>query len=289
MAHALQERYGTMVDIKLRNTLITRDNVIFNSRYEGNPKAGKVKIPVRDTEATVGDYNKATGAAANSSSTSYQDLSIDQDKYVNEIIDGYDASAVPDGIVAERLDSAGYELSRVIDKYSINMLETTSGVNIDTSKAASTSSGAFKNVVDAGAYLGRKGVPMDGRWLIASPEFYALLLQDSSFIRQGDMAQRLLETGAIGMISGFAIYVSNNMMYEDTTAVTGKVTTTEFIAGHPNWCHRVMEWQVPVHLQDLAGSGKYIGASAVQGRKVYGAKISKPATVYIKRKEVTAT
>ena len=58
------------------------------------------------------------------------------------------------------------------------------------------------------------------------------------------------------------------MDYENTTRVASKKTTTEFICGHPNWCHRVMEWQVPVHLQDLAGSGKYIGASAVQGRKM---------------------
>ena len=46
-----------------------------------------------------------------------------------------------------------------------------------------------------------------------------------------------------------------------------------------------MEWQVPVHLQDLNGSGKFIGASAVQGRKVYGLTVSKPKTLYIKRTE----
>ena len=46
-----------------------------------------------------------------------------------------------------------------------------------------------------------------------------------------------------------------------------------------------MEWQVPVHLQDLNGSGNFIGASAVQGRKVYGVKVSKPQTLYIKRIE----
>ena len=43
-----------------------------------------------------------------------------------------------------------------------------------------------------------------------------------------------------------------------------------------------------VHAQDLAGSGKYIGASAVQGRKIYGLKISKPQTVYVKRTEAAA-
>ena len=63
MAHANQERWSKLVDAKLRNQLVTRDNYIFNNRYEGDPKAGKVKIPVRDTEVSVKDYNKATGIA----------------------------------------------------------------------------------------------------------------------------------------------------------------------------------------------------------------------------------
>lgn len=46
MPHISQERYSALVDEKLRKTLVTKDNVIFNSRYEGDPKAGKVKIPV---------------------------------------------------------------------------------------------------------------------------------------------------------------------------------------------------------------------------------------------------
>ena len=99
------------------------------------------------------------------------------------------------------------------------------------------------------------------------------------------MSQQLVQTGAVGQIAGFAVYESNNMDFENATRVATKKTTTEFICGHPNWCHRVMEWQTPVHLQDLSGSGKYIGASAVQGRKVYGIKVSKPKTLYIKRIE----
>ena len=59
MAHLNQERWSKLVDAKLRNVLVTRDNMIFNNRYEGDPKAGKVKIPVRDTEVAVKTYNKA--------------------------------------------------------------------------------------------------------------------------------------------------------------------------------------------------------------------------------------
>ena len=284
-AHAHQERWSSLVDAKLRQTLVTRDNYIFNTNYEGNPKAGKVKIPVRDTEVTVKDYNKATGVDLETGTTTYMDLNIDQDKAVNELIDGFDAAAVPDNILADRLDSAGYSLALEMDQKSINLLETTSGINVCATKTAATDQTAYKEVLAAKTYLTRKGVPQDGRWLICSPEFMAVLMLDDHFIRQGDLSQELKNAGAVGSVAGFAVFESGNTMYEDTKLVTSKKTTTEFIAGHPNWCHRVQEWGVDVHVQDLAGSGKYIGASAVQGRKIYGLKISKPQTVYVKRTE----
>ena len=87
MAHANQDRYGKMVDAKLRANLVTRDNYIFNNNYEGDPKAGKVKIPVRDTEVEVKNYDKANGVDPKAGTTTYLDLDIDQDEAVNELID----------------------------------------------------------------------------------------------------------------------------------------------------------------------------------------------------------
>lgn len=287
-AHAHQERWSSLVDAKLRQTLVTRDNYIFNTNYEGNPKSGKVKVPVRDTEVTVKDYNKATGVDLETGTTTYMDLNIDQDKAVNELIDGFDAAAVPDNILADRLDSAGYSLALEMDQKSINLLETTSGINVCATKTAATDQTAYKEILAAKTYLTRKGVPQAGRWLICSPEFMAVLMLDDHFIRQGDLSQELKNAGAVGSVAGFAVFESGNTMYEDTKLVASKKTTTEFIAGHPNWCHRVQEWGVDVHAQDLAGSGNYIGASAVQGRKIYGLKISKPQTVYVKRTEAAA-
>lgn len=285
MAHENQERWSKLVDAKLRNQLVTRDNYIFNNRYEGDPKSGKVKIPVRDTEVEVKAYDKAKGIDPKAGTTTYLDLNIDQDEAVNELIDGYDAASVPDGIVADRLDSAGYSQGLSIDKKSIEALQSADGATICATKTAATETNAYKLALEAKRVLSRKGVPADGRFMIASPEYLEVLMQDDKFIKQGDLSQELVQAGAVGKIAGFAVFESNNMDYENTTRVTSKKVTTEFICGHPNWCHRVMEWQVPVHLQDLNGSGKYIGASAVQGRKVYGVKVSKPQTLYIKRTE----
>ena len=288
-AHTHQERWSSLVDAKLRQTLVTRDNYIFNTNYEGNPKAGKVKIPVRDTEVTVKDYDKAKGVDLETGTTTYIDLDIDRDKAVNELIDGYDAASVPDNLVADRLDSGGYSMALVMDQDSIDCLETTAGTNVASTKTATTETTAYKEVLAAKTYLGRQGVPQAGRWLIVSPEFMSTLMMDDHFIRQGDLSQELKNAGAVGSVAGFAVFESNNLVYENTKITSGKKITTEFIAAHPNWCHRVQEWSVDVHIQDLAGSGKYIGASAVQGRKIWGRKISKPHTVYIKRTEVTAS
>lgn len=287
--HEHQERWSGLVDAKLRQSLVTRDEYIFNTNYEGNPKAGKVKIPVRDTEVTVKDYNKTTGVNLESGNTTYIDLDIDRDKAVNELIDGFDAAAVPDNLAADRLDSAGYSLALVMDKDSISCLETTAGTNVSATKTAATDQTAYKEILAAKTYLGRQGVPAEGRWLIVSPEFMSVLMMDDHFIRQGDMSQEMKNRGAIGAVAGFAVYESNHMLYGDTKTTVGKKTTTEFIAGHPNWCHRVQEWGVDVHLQDLAGSGNFIGASAVQGRKIWGLKISKPKTLYIKRTETASS
>lgn len=289
MAHANQERYAAMVDAKLRATLVTKDSLIFNNRYEGTPTAGKVKIPVRDTEVVVSDYDKASGITANAGTTTYMDLAIDQDKAVNEIIDGFDAASVPDGITAERLDSAGYAIALEMDKKSISILESASGATISASKTASTAETAYKELLAAKRVLSRKGVPEKDRWAICSPEFLEVLALDDHFKNGGNLSEKLLQDGVVAKVAGFYIFESNNMYFENTTVTGGKKTTTELICGHPNWCHRVQEWQVAPHIQDLAGSGKYIGASAVQGRKIYGLKVSKGQTIYIKRVEVNAT
>ena len=255
MAHANQDRYGKMVDAKLRANLVTRDNYIFNNRYEGDPKAGKVKIPVRDTEVEVKAYDKAKGIDPAAGTTTYLDLDIDQDEAVNELIDGFDAESVPDGIVAERLDSAAYSLGLSMDKKSLNALEAagTGGgsveagtlANVSTSKTACTASNAYKEALAAKRTLSRKGVPNDGqRWMIVSPEYLEVLMQDPNFVKQGDLAQELVQEGVVGKIAGFLVFESSNLDYESTTRVATKKTTTEFIAGHPNWCHRVQEWQV---------------------------------------------
>lgn len=271
MAHETQTRYSSLVDAKLRVTIVKKDGVFFNNRYEGNPKAGVVKIPVRDTEVQVSDYSKTNGATATHGDTSYVDLALDKDKAVNEVIDGFDAASVPDNLVADRLDSAGYSLALQIDKDATACLEAAATV-FGTTEALGKDT-IYGTLVDVRKELTKAGVPNDNRrWLDCSPETYALILKAPEFISATSLGDEVKQTGALGRIAGF-------LVFEDPTLSEA----TDFLAGHPDWCSRVNEWSVDVHLQDLSGSGKYIGASAVQGRKIYGHKVTKPKTLLIKK------
>lgn len=283
MAHTLQARYSKLILAKLRKELVTKDNLIFNTDYEGDPKAGVVKIPVRDTEVAIGDYNKATGLTLGTGATTYLDMTINKDKGVNEICDGYDALAVPDGLLAERLDSAAYSLYNQVDADSIHTLENEG--TVATSVAALTSSTAYDALVLAKKTLSKANVPANGRFLIVSPDMEAYLESDTThFIRASALGDEVIQSGAIGKILGMLVYSSNQMMVSDTTFVSGKSTTTEFIAGHSKWCHRAMEFKKDVGIVNL--TNEFIGSSAVQGRFVYGTKVSRAAAVYVKTVQV---
>ena len=44
MAHELMTEFGKIVDAKLRATLVTKDEVIFNTLYEGSALVGQTNI-----------------------------------------------------------------------------------------------------------------------------------------------------------------------------------------------------------------------------------------------------
>ena len=274
MAHTLQERYSQLVLAKLR-----RENVIgnlFNRSYEGQPKAGAVKIPVRDTEVSVGSYDKANGGTLSTGSTSYQTLTIGNDIYVNELIDGYDAVAVPDNIVADRLDSAGYAIAEAIDTALATLLTTAQNYTAFAGSSPTSASTIYGDIVDIVTAAKKAKVKKSSMWLLVNSDTAALIDKAPEFIRATNLGDDTVTNGFLGKINGVPVYES--IAIDDTA---------EYILGNSEFCHFVDEWSVPVGIKDLA-DGAHIGASAVQGRRVYGCKVSRPTTVFVKAKSVTA-
>jgi hypothetical protein len=265
-AHEHQERWSKLVLAKLRSELVLKDGVVFNNDYEGSPSAGVVKIPSRDEEVKVSDYDKANGISGTHGSTTYVNMPITKDKAVNEIIDGYDAKSVPDNLVADRLDSASYSMAKQIDTDGGTTLLAAATVDNET---LLTKDNIYEKIVDIRTRMNKANIPNDGkRYLLALPDAMALILKSPEFISASSLGDEVKVTGAVGKIAGFLV-----IEWNDDTA------NLRMLAGHPRFATRAMDFAVPIHLQDLNGSGKYIGASAVQGRKVYDHKVLRSVAI----------
>jgi len=263
--HTRQDRYSSLVLAKLRQELVLKDGIVFNNDYEGNPVAGKVRIQVRDTEVSVGDYDVATGKALTQGATTYMDILVNKDKAVNELIDGYEAAAVPDSLVADRLDSAGYSLAVQLDGDGGTELLSAGTTN---NVALIDKDTVYAVLVDIRTKMSKAKIPLTQRYALVTPDFYALLLKSPEFIKASDLGDAVVQTGAIGKIAGFTVYEWND-------ATPG----LSCVCGHPRWATRVNEWSVPISLNDLTNT--YIGASAVQGRMVYAHKVTRAAAIQV--------
>ena len=257
---ALQERYANLAMAKLRATSVLTN--LFNHKYEGDPKCGAVKVPVR-SEATVGDYVIATGGAINHTQTTYATLNIDKDKFVNEVVDGYEADAVPDNIVAERLDSCGYALANTED-ITLSALLKTKGT-----KFTPTKTGVYGEITEAISKLKKKHIKVQNMWLLVSVDYELEIINDANFIKASAMGDSVMMNGQIGKIGGVPVILCDNMP-----------ASTSFILGNNIFCSCVDEWKVAPHVVGLAN--EFIGASAVQGRFVFGADVLDATTVLYK-------
>lgn len=278
MAHELQVRYSKLADIREKAQLVTKDNVIFNTRYEKDPVAGTIKIPVRGA-ANIRAYNKATGLNLEETDTAYITVTLDHDVAMNELIDGFDAAAVPDDVVADRIEAGADGFANTLDVK--GLLELAKNGSVTTGNAL-TKSTVYDEAINARTALSKASLPLNGRYVIVTPEVYSLMLKDSNFVKASDLGQKIVETGAVGQIGGLNVYESVNLgAYEVEEDGTTYTIEPQIVAGHPNCATRVEEWAVGVHVQDLSGSGKYIGACAVQGRKVFTHKVTNKDGIFV--------
>ncbi len=261
-----EKNYSELAVAKLREDLVLKNGVVFNNDYEGSPCNGSVKIPVRDVEVSVSDYDRSGGLTSASNSTYYETMLINKDKAVNEIIDGFDSSCVPDDLVAERIDSASYSLSRQMDK---DGAETLIEDSEKTSTFALTKDNIYQAIVNLRTKMSKNNVPNDSkRYLLVTSDVMALILNAPEFIRASSLGENLIQDGVQGKIAGFKVIEFNSD--HDNLAM---------IAGHPRFATRAQAFKVPLAICDLSSSDNYIGASALKGRSVYDHKVLRSSAI----------
>lgn len=86
--------------LKIRNT--------FSIDYGGNLISGAVKVPAKNMDLEIKDYDVKNGLNLGQSATDYINVPVDKHDIINELISGYEAQAVPDNLVVQRLKAGTY-------------------------------------------------------------------------------------------------------------------------------------------------------------------------------------
>lgn len=241
----------------------------FSTDYEKDEVTGQINVPTRNGEVTVSDYDVLNGITLSQSATDYLPLPVDKDYGINELVDGYEAEAVPDNLKAQRIESAGYSIGMKKEQMAITALMTGT-VSSDT--APLTTSDVYKKIVAEVTNMKKRNMKVNMMRIVVSADTEELLLTDDKFANSSStIGAELLREGVIGKIAGVPVK-PNYLMGDDV----------EFVIYDKRFCQKYEVWKKEPSFNNLA-DGKHIGASALQGRQVGGLMVTNPLGVQIKK------
>lgn len=270
--HYRTERYVDQIVPLYKKELNVRAD--FMRDYEGSPVAGAVQVPVRDTNPAIGNYDVSTGGTLSQSATTYLNIAVDTDIFVNELCDGYEAAAVSDDMKAQRLEAGAYALGLNLELKAITELETYG--TKESSKTALTNENVYKAIKDSVVAIKKQGIDVKFIKVKVSADTEALLMEDTKFSNSaGSLGAELLRSGVIGKIAGAEVKPSYNMS-----------STTEYMVYATPWCQAGEEFRVGLGFKDL--TNEFIGSSALQGRVVPFQKLTKTTACRVKQVETVS-
>ena len=223
---------------------------ITNTDYAGEISAfgDSVKV-IKEPVISVSSYTRGAATAATKLTDQEVTLVVDTANAFKFIVDDIETSMSHVNFKEVAASSAAYALRDAFDTAVIAGMFTglsasspdhVLGHDDDTTMAAGVIDEANKSInllltdpLDVLARMARllddQNVPEEGRWVVASPDFYEQLSQSSSKLLSVDFngGQGSIRNGLVssGKLRGFAMYKSNNI--GTTAAADGKL-----IAGH---------------------------------------------------------
>lgn len=241
----------------------------FSTDYEIDGATGQINVPTRSAEVTISDYDVLNGVELTQSATDYVVLPIDKNYAINELIDGYEAEAVPDNLRANRIEAAGYSMGLKKENEAINALVSKGTKSSD--KTALTEADAYKKIASEIANMKKRNMEVSSMRVVVSADTELLLLTDDKFANtSGNLGAELVREGVIGKINGVAVK-PNYLLPENV----------EFIVYDKRFAQKYEVWSVAPSINNIA-DGKHIGASALQGRQVGGLMVTNALGVQVK-------
>lgn len=265
--HERRETYANEVLAMAKSKVNIYDD--FSTDYEIDGATGQINVPTRSAEVAISDYDILNGVALTQSATDYIPLAIDQNYAINELIDGYEAEAVPDNLRANRIEAAGYSMGLKKENMAISQLVSKGTTSNDTT--ALTEETVYKKIASEIANMKKRNMEVSSMRVVVSADTELLLLTDNKFANtSGNLGAELVREGVIGKINGVA--VKPNYLLP---------ANVEFIVYDKRFAQKYEVWSVEPSINNLA-DGKHIGASALQGRQVGGLMVTNPLGVQVK-------
>ena len=265
--HKRRETYANEVLAMAKSKVNIYDD--FSTDYEIDGATGQINVPTRSAEVTISDYDILNGVALTQSATDYVVLPIDKNYAINELIDGYEAEAVPDNLRANRIEAAGYSLGLKKENMAITELVKKGTKSSDTD--ALTEADTYKKIAAEISNMKKRNMEVASMRVVVSADTELLLLTDNKFANTaGTLGAELVREGVIGKINGVAVK-PNYLLPEGV----------EFIIYDKRFTQKYEAWSVEPSISDIK-DGKHIGASALQGRQVGGLMVTNALGVQVK-------
>lgn len=272
--HKSQEKYTNEIVPLMRQEFSIRND--FSRDYEGNPVVGIVKVPTRNGDIQLSDYDILNGITMTQSATDYIDIPVNKEKAFSELIDGYEAETVPDNIRAQRIESAAYVVGKALEESAISALIEGGTVSEDTDALTETT--VYKKIAKEVKNMKKRGIKVSEMRIAISADTELLLLTDEKFANtSGTLGAELVREGVIGKVAGVATKPCY-LLPEDV----------EFVIYAKRWCQAIDAWKAETAINPI-NDGKHVKASALQGRMVYKDAVTNALAVQIKKVGETYT
>lgn len=268
IANFIPEVWSAQLLTSLKGALVYGAPGVVNRNYEGEiANFGDTVNITSITRPTIGTYTAHNDITFEDVDDATRALVIDQAKYFAFEVDDIEARQARGNVMDEAADEAAYGLRDTADAFLSALM--VSGMDAGNELAAvdiDTATEAEQALVDLKTTLDVDDCPDNGRWVVITPQFEALLLRSSLFVPQyAAGTTEALRNGRIGRAFGFDIYKSNQAPASDDAA------GSKIIAGHPvavTYAEQIAKTEA-VRLEKRFADG-------VKGLHLYGAKVVRP-------------
>lgn len=246
-----------------------------NADYRGDisDQGDTVQI-TRPSSISIKDYNGSV--TYDDPSSTQQTLTIDQARYFAFGVDDVDEVQSNSDLVSTFTEEAGESMADDDDEYIAGHYVDAHSDNV-IDKETIDSANVYAKLVEASKRLDAKNVPSQRRVAALSAYMLSVLRKADEFIKASDLGDEVVMTGAIGMVAGFNVFLSNSVQVtnDGTDDVEHNVLGTNAAI---TFADQIVQMEA-MRLENQFGDG-------IRGLHVYGSQTVRPEALVDLRRTV---